>query len=141
MRRHEVITERLAQSTLFRACSMRELQQVSRLVTEVPVEAGRVLTTQGEAGHEFMVVLAGTAGVTVNGHDVAVLGPGEFFGEMALIDDGPRTATVTALTPMSLGVVGRREFAALLDEVPAIARQVLAALAGRLRDVDARVSH
>jgi CRP-like cAMP-binding protein len=134
MRGHDVITERLAQVPMFSQCTKRELQQVARAATEIEVEPGRHLTVEGDAGHEFMVVLEGTAAVTAGGRRVATLNPGDFFGEIALLDNGPRTATVTAETPMMLAVVAQREFSALLDDVPGLARNVLAALARRLRE-------
>jgi CRP-like cAMP-binding protein len=133
MRRHDLITERLAQVPMFAACSTRELHHVSRLATEIHVEAGRELTVEGRAGHEFLIVLDGRATVRAGGVAVATLTAGDYFGEIALLDDGPRTATVVAETPMTLAVVGQREFSALLDEVPGLARQVLRGLAHRLR--------
>ena len=134
MRGHDVITERLAQVPMFSQCTRRELQHVARAATEIEVGPGRHLTVEGDSGHEFMIVLEGTAAVTAGGRRVATLNPGDFFGEIALLDNGPRTATVTAETPMLLAVVAQGEFAALLDDVPGLARNVLTALARRLRE-------
>lgn len=140
MARHDFLIERMQQSPLFAACSRRELQDVTRLSTETSVPAGKVLMAEGQPGHEFMVVLEGTATATRDGRHVATFGPGDFFGEISLLDDGPRTATVTADTPMTLAVVGRREFTGLLKEIPDLSLKVMAGLARRLREVDARVT-
>jgi CRP-like cAMP-binding protein len=73
-----------------------------------------------------------------NGRKVAMLGPGDAFGELALLDHGPRTATVTAATPLKVLVIGAREFAGILDEVPPIAHKLLKSLAGRIRELDVK---
>jgi len=86
-----------------------------------------------------VIVLDGTATAFARGAQVASFGPGDCFGELALLDNGPRTATVIADTPMRLAVVGQAEFGALLDSVPVLARRVLAGLARRVRELDARV--
>ena len=85
-------------------------------------------------------MLDGTAALSVDGDAITTLGPGDHYGEMALLDDGPRTATITALTPMSLAVVGRRDFRNLLDQSPILARALLVGLARRLREVETRTS-
>ena len=91
--------------------------------------------SEGAAGAEFFVILEGTAKVTRHGQEVATLGPGDFFGDLALLDRAPRNATITAETPMELVVLGQREFAGLIDEVPGFAHKLLAGLARRLRAV------
>ena len=139
MPRNDVVTKRLAQLSMFASCSAQELQQVARLATELAVEAGHRLTTEGEAGHEFVIVIEGEASVLKHGARVATLGPGDYFGEMALLDDGPRTATVVAQTPMMIAVVGQLEFVDLLDDVPPLARKVARGLARRLREAEAAV--
>jgi CRP-like cAMP-binding protein len=106
----------------------------------VTVAAGRVLCDEGSMGHEFYLILDGNAAVRKAGRKVATLGPGQYFGEMALLDKGPRSATVVAETPMTLLVIGQREFAAVLDEVPTMAHKLLAVMAGRLREADARAT-
>ena len=136
MARNDVVTKRLAQLSMFASCSERELQQVAHLATELQVEAGHRLTTEGEAGHEFVIVIDGVASVLKHGTTVATLGAGDYFGEMALLDDGPRTATVVAETPMTLAVVGQLEFVDLLDDVPLLARKVARGLARRLRETE-----
>jgi CRP-like cAMP-binding protein len=137
MRRRPVITQRIRRLPMFATCSERELRAVSRVVTELDVSAGTVLTTEGQPGHEFVIVLDGTGAVSVNGDLVATLRAGDYFGEIALLDGGPRTATVVAETPMALAVVVRPDFTRLLDEVPALSHSVLAKLAQRVRAVQA----
>ena len=137
--RSDAVSDRLATVALFAACTERELRDISRLATEIEVEAGKALVTEGEPGHEFLIVLDGTATAFARGAQVASFGPGDCFGELALLDNGPRTATVIADTPMRLAVVGQAEFGALLDSVPVLARRVLAGLARRVRELDARV--
>ena len=103
------------------------------LATPLRVAAGRVLCREGEVGREFFVIGEGEAAVTVAGHEVAVLGPDDFFGELALLDGAPRNATVTALTPMEVHVLNRAEFATLLDVSPVVARRILRVVGPRLR--------
>ena len=94
--------------------------------------------SEGETGHEFFVILDGTAQVTRHGRKIATLGPGDAFGELALLEKAPRNATVVAETDMELVVLGQREFAGIIDEVPGFARKMLAGMAKRLREADAR---
>ncbi len=126
----------LAAVPLFSACSKRELRDISRLGTEVRVADGTVLTTQGEPGTEFCLLLEGDARCLVDGREVAVLHGGDFFGEMALLDRGPRHATVSAIGPVRLLVLDAREFSELLDASPSIARKLLVAFARRTRALD-----
>jgi CRP/FNR family transcriptional regulator, cyclic AMP receptor protein len=136
---HDAVTDRLAAVPLFAACTERELHEISRLATELDVPAGKALVTEGEPGHEFLIVIEGRATATAHGVPIATFGPGDFFGEMALLDNGPRSATVIADTPMHLAVVSQSEFNGLLDTVPVLSRRVLAGLAARIRELDARV--
>src|ERR1700730_17464640 len=89
----------LAQVPLFSACSKKDLQHIARRAEHVDVPAGKVLVREGAAGAEFFIILHGTAEVSMRGRKVATLGPGAFFGDLALLDKAPRNATVTALTP------------------------------------------
>src|ERR1700694_412884 len=127
-----------AKVPLFSACSKKDLQQINRRAEHVQVPAGKVLVREGAAGAEFFVILDGTAEVSRHGRKVATLGPGAFFGDLALLDKAPRNATVTAKTPMRLAVLGQREFAAIIDEVPGFAHKLLTGLAHRLREYDAK---
>jgi CRP/FNR family cyclic AMP-dependent transcriptional regulator len=114
------------------ACRDDELARVATLVDEVEVEAGRVLMREGAAAGETYLIVEGEATVALRDRVIATIGPGQFVGEMAMLDHGPRSATVTATTPMRLLVFGRREFASLLNE-PGIGRQIAIQIARRLR--------
>jgi CRP/FNR family cyclic AMP-dependent transcriptional regulator len=136
MGRNDAVITRLAEIAIFAGCSKKELQEISKLMTEVDVKEGHALTTEGERGSEFGVVLSGTATVSQAGKTVATLEIGGHYGEMALIDDGPRTATIIASSPMSIAVVARPEFGQLLDEAPTLALAIMRGLARRLRELD-----
>ena len=124
---------------MFRALSKRDLGLVARLAEDFKVPAGQVFVREGNRESEFYLIVDGTARVTRGRRTVAKLGPGDYFGELALLDPGPRNATVTAETDMEVLELGSREFGGLLDEVPGIARKVLAGLARRLHEADASV--
>lgn len=128
--------QHLAEVPLFAGLSKRDLQKIAKASDEVTVEAGRELVTQGKTGRECFIILSGTARVTCNGVDVATLGPGEYFGELALLDGGPRTATVTAETELGTLVLTQRSFAGVIDEVPGLAHKLMSSLAARLRQLD-----
>lgn len=121
---------------LFSACSDKELKHIASLADQVDVEKGDVLTTEGKLGVDFFVIAEGKAKVTIRNKKVANLGGGDFFGEMALLDQGPRAATVTAETPMTLLVLGARSFAELIDSTPTVSRKLLKGVAQRLREVE-----
>ena len=112
-RRNEKV-ERLRHVPLFSACTDSELALVARNVDEHRLEAGRVLTRQGEVGREFFVIVRGTAEVRIDDTAVTRIGPGDFVGELALLDRRCRTATVVAETPLCMVVSGPTEFAELL---------------------------
>jgi CRP-like cAMP-binding protein len=123
--------------SLFSVCSDRELDSVATITTPIAAEAGQVLTWEGETGSEFFVVVDGTATASIGDRRVADLGPGSFFGELALLDGGPRTATVTASSPMNLLVLNRGEFCQLIESsIPSVARKMLKAIGTRLRTMD-----
>lgn len=130
--------QHLASVPLFATCSRRELQRIARSSDELTVPAGRVLTKQGDLGHECFVIVEGTVSVERNGSAVATLGPGSCVGELALLDRGPRTATVTAATELTVLVMTPAAFRSLLDQVPLLAVKLLTVLAGRLREADER---
>jgi CRP-like cAMP-binding protein len=119
---------------LFERCTRKELAALARLATPVVVEQGRVLAKEGTPGKEFVVVVDGVASATVDGEEIGQVGPGSFFGDLALLDAGPRTATVRADTPMLVLVLDRSEFNSLLDRaIPSVGRRMLVTLAERLR--------
>lgn len=129
-------TSLLASLNLFAGCSAKELAQIAGITYEVTAEAGRVLCAEGEPGQEFFVIVDGTVAVSIGGHPIVALGQGRFFGEMALLDGGPRIATVKATSPLDLLVLNRSEFETLLVTAPSVARRMLAALGTRLRAAD-----
>ena len=140
--RKDAKLELLAQVPLFRACNKRDLRRIASLVDEVDVSQGKVLTRQGQPGWEFFVIVDGEAKATMRGHRSAPLKRGAFFGEMSLLDGGPRSATVTAETDMRLLVLSSRSFSSLIDEVPSVGRRVLQVMAERLREAErARPAH
>jgi CRP/FNR family cyclic AMP-dependent transcriptional regulator len=139
--RRDGYLDHLANVPLFNACSKRDLQRIARASDQVDVPADKVLVEEGKPGHEFFLIVDGYAAVYRNGRKVATLGPGEYFGELALLDRGPRSATVKAASDLTVLVLGQREFAGLLDEIPSLARKVLAAMAHRLREADAKAVH
>jgi len=126
---------------LFSACTASELRKIRSSLDEVVVPAGKVLVEEGTAGREFFLIVDGTAKVTRNGRQAAMLGPGSHFGELSLLDRRPRSASVTSETDLDVLVLDQRHFNALLDSVPTIARKLLAALATRLREQDAKVDY
>lgn len=130
--------DHLASVPLFASLSRKELQTVARASDELTLAEGKELVHQGDVGRECFVILEGTATVRRNGRKVATLGPGSYFGELSLLDKGPRTATVTADTPLTVLVLGPREFSSVLEQVPGMTHKLLAALAGRVRDLDTK---
>ena len=124
----------LATVPLFRACNKKELALVARSIDELEVEAGRVLTEKGAAAHEAFIIVAGEAIVDIDGTEVARISNGDHFGELALLDGGPRTATVTAATDLTMLVIDQRSFFGLLDDVPGLSRKIMSSLAAIIRE-------
>src|SRR5581483_2745169 len=110
--------ERLREVELFSDCTEKELEQIDALMTAIDIPAWRVLMREGELGLECFVVESGEAIITRNGTELGRRGPGTILGEMALVDHGPRTATVTAATPMTAYVLSQGEFSSLLADAP-----------------------
>jgi CRP-like cAMP-binding protein len=131
--------EQLAHVPLFSACSKKELQRIAKASDEISLPAGHVLMTQGELGREAFVITEGTASVHRNGRKIAELGPGSAVGELSLLDRGERTATVKAITDLTVLVLGPREFGAVVDSTPSISGKLLAAMAATIRDLDTKV--
>lgn len=131
--------QHLADVPLFSSCSNRELQKIARAADEITVDEGREIVTQGATGHEAFIIIDGTARVVRNDQEIATMGPGDYFGELALLDGGPRTASVVATSPMTLLVLGQREFAGLIDEVPGLAHKILTSLAQVVRALDDKI--
>jgi CRP-like cAMP-binding protein len=131
----------LSKIWLFSTCSAHDLRTIRRALEEVIVPAGRVLCEQGSIGREFFLIVDGQATVRRNNRKTATLGPGQYFGELALLDRRPRSASVISDTEMLLLVLGQRQFNGVLDAIPALGRKLLAAMATRLREADARAYH
>jgi CRP-like cAMP-binding protein len=125
--------ERLKEVPLFEGCSQRQLRSVAKIARVFDVAADTVLTRAGESGDEFFLIIDGTARVDVSAEKHVPLHPGEFFGEMSLLDGGPRSATVIAGTPVRLLVISRRHFSVLLKEVPGLTQTLLITLSRRVR--------
>jgi CRP-like cAMP-binding protein len=132
--------ERLRKVPLFSGCSDKQLQFIATRVEEVDVPAGKVLTRQGQSGGEFFIILSGGAEVSVDGSVVNTMGGGDHFGEIALLDNGPRSATVTAKTPMRVLLLSPRQFQDVLHQDAEIAVTLLHSVTKRLRNA-ARLPH
>jgi CRP/FNR family transcriptional regulator, cyclic AMP receptor protein len=133
MNLRHTVDDQLAKVPLFSCLGPKELLAVRSLLTQADVQPGHVLAREGSHGTEFFIIVNGTASVDRQGVHVADVGPGDFQGEISLLDGGPRTATVTATSPMTIMVATAHEFRTMLDNTPAVARQMLPALAHRVR--------
>lgn len=130
-------TARLAEMGLFEGAMPEEIVRIASLARELTVDRDHVLCREGDVGHEFFVILDGTAEVSVRGRTVARLGQGSGFGEIALVSRyDRRVATVTAASPMTLLALDRDQFASALAEAPTFARALLRETATRLADVE-----
>jgi CRP/FNR family cyclic AMP-dependent transcriptional regulator len=119
---------------LFQSLSRKDLTQLARVSEDLEVEPGKALCKEGEVGQEFFVIVDGKVKVTRKGRRLATRGGADFVGEIALLEDLPRTATVTAETPLRVFVLTGKDFRHLLDEKPDVERRVLRALARRLAE-------
>ncbi|MEY5151456.1 MAG: hypothetical protein RLZZ551_5, partial [Actinomycetota bacterium] len=118
------------------ACSTRDLGKIAKAADRINMVAGTTIITQGTAGKQAFVLLSGSATVKRNGKKIATVQAGAIVGELSLLDRGSRTATVVCDTDCELLVVDARHLFAVIDEVPAMAHKLLAALATRIRDLD-----
>lgn len=124
--------ELLKHVPLFAGCSKAELKELALSADEIDLREGYVLTREGRPGREFFVLVEGTARVTRNGRTIAELGAGDWFGEIALLTQRPRTATVTATSPVRTLVVTDRSFRRVVESMPSIAVKILATVGERL---------
>jgi CRP/FNR family cyclic AMP-dependent transcriptional regulator len=131
--------DHLGKVSLFSSCSKKDLERIARATTELTIPAGKVLVDQGQTGKEAFIIVDGEATARRNGKKIATLGPGDMVGELSLLDRGPRTATVTTDTETTVLVLDQRGFSGVLDEVPALAHKMMAALAARVRELDRKV--
>lgn len=134
----EQYLDHLASVPLFSGCTTKELRDIAKATVELTLDEGKEFVTQGDVGREAFIIVDGSADVSRGGKKIATLGPGDCVGELALLDHGPRTATVVATTPLTVLVLGPREFSGLLDEVPTLNHKILAALASRVRELDSQ---
>ena len=138
MPRSDRYLQHLAAVPMFHACSRRELESIGRLAENYKVDPGTVLVHEGRHEDEFFLLVDGRATVTRGGKKLATLGPGDYFGELAVLIPGPRNATVTTTAPSEVLGIGSREFWGLATDVPGILKKVMVGTARRLHDADRR---
>jgi CRP-like cAMP-binding protein len=126
----------LKEVPLFANLDRHELEEIGRHADEISVAEGTVVVSQDATGNSFYVIVEGAADVLRDGHKLAELSDGDFLGEMALLEDLPRSATVVTTVPSRLLEMHRRDFSSVLDSAPHLARKMLATLAHRLRHAD-----
>ena len=141
MARASAKVELLRNVPLFSGLSAKELMSLSRLMDEIDLKPGTVIIREGNTGGEFFIVLEGTIEVKRKGRRLARLGPGDYLGEIALIDHGPRTATAMVETEARLLVLASREFHSMLASDPRIENKILRTLAARVRDMSPTSPH
>jgi CRP-like cAMP-binding protein len=137
---HDTKVDSLRRSPLFADLSKDELEQLAKRTEDLEVPEGKILTREGETAQEFFVIIDGEVDVTKGGTRLRTLGEGEFFGEIGLFEDVPRTATVTAVTPLRFFVLTRQSFWGMIDSMPQVERKILRALARRLMAQDPTVA-
>jgi CRP-like cAMP-binding protein len=128
--------QHLANVPLFSSCNSRDLGKIAKASERVTLKAGTTMITQGTAGKQAYVILSGSASVKRNGKKIATAQAGAMVGELSLLDQGSRTATVVCDTECDVLVLEQRKLLAVIDEVPAVGHKILAALATRIRDLD-----
>jgi CRP/FNR family transcriptional regulator/CRP/FNR family cyclic AMP-dependent transcriptional regulator len=131
----------LRQVPLFSSCTDKELRTIAGLGTPVDIGADAALTRTGSRGREFFIVLSGEVSCIAQGTEVARFGPGDFFGEMSLLDGEPRSAEVRTLTAVTVLVLDRSEFLRLMESSPVLALKVITSMAQRLRKTTASLHH
>jgi CRP-like cAMP-binding protein len=132
--------EQLRRVSLFADLPAKDLQLLDRHVTPTKVAAGTTLAREGRAPQQFVLIVTGSASVTVGDKTVAILGPGDAIGELSLLDRGPQSATVTTNEECELLAVAANEFQQMLEESPGFARNLLQTMASRLRQMDELVT-
>lgn len=130
----------LAQVPLFAGLSRRHLKQIAEHADEIGFAQGQTVVEEDQPGGSFYVILEGEVKVVRHNRTIARMGPGEFFGEISLLDGGPRTATVVAETPVLAVRVFKRSFDKVVTQEPGVASQILAVVARRLREAERTLS-
>jgi len=133
---HDEKMRHLEEVPLLADCTQKPLRAISDISRVVEVPAGTSLTRAGQPGDEFFVILDGSAAVEKPGKKRAFLRPGDFFGEMSLLDGGPRSVTVRAATPLRVLVIDRQNFQGVLREVPDLTQKLLVTLSRRVRALE-----
>ena len=133
--------ELISKVPLFAGCDKRSIEEIGRLAEEVDVPAGKTLMREGDSADAFYIIVNGSIRIERTGAAPRDLGPGQFLGEIALVDHGPRTATATTTSPARLLVLGHREFDQMLDKHPGFRGQVMEALARRVRNLEPDAGH
>jgi CRP/FNR family cyclic AMP-dependent transcriptional regulator len=131
----------LSEVPLFEGLSKKELRAIAQAAKEVSHREGAVLAREGDSGVGFFLITDGKAKVSVGGRPRNTMGPGDFFGEISLIDQGPRTATVTAETPITTVGITAWVFKRLIEQNPSIASKMLKVMAQRLRESSRELTH
>ena len=132
--------ELLGAVPLFSLTGKKQLRTIAQQFKNRKVPEGEQLSKQGEYGRDFYVVVSGSARCEVDGREIRTFGPGSFFGELALLAGGRRSATITAETPMELLVLDRSDFTILVRTAPDVAVKILASVAARLQAADHQVT-
>jgi len=141
MAQHHEYLDRLAAVPLFAGLDKDELAAVAALGTDIDVDEGRELAKEGDVGSEAFLLLSGSARATRDGEEIATFGPGDFFGEMALLVHGPRTATIVVTSPTAVRAFHRSEFDSLLDRSPKVGVKILRTTAERLLNAEDSPHH
>ena len=133
--------EHLQRVPIFEGCTSRQLRAIARITDVMDLPEGAVITRVGEPGDQFFLIIDGFARVEVSPEKKGQIRPGDFFGEMSLLDGGPRSANVFAETAVHLLVIERRAFWSLLKDVPALTQKILATLSQRVRQAEQSLRH
>lgn len=139
MKRRDERAEKLREVPLFSNCSQDELRGLANRMTPVTIKEGKALVQEGGVARQFFVIEDGQAEVTRKGRVVAKLGPGDYVGELALLNPAKRNATVTAVTPIAAYALSPTEFETALREAPRMTRKLLTGLARRVQELDGSV--
>ena len=127
--------EALRRAPLFEGLSRKELEQLATLADDLEVPSGKVLTRQGDTGREFFVLMDGEVEIERDGESLGRRGAGDFIGEISILEDMPRTATVTAITQVRLFVLTAQNFRSVVEDLPEVENKVLRTLARRLAEM------
>ncbi|MDH4140516.1 MAG: cyclic nucleotide-binding domain-containing protein [Coriobacteriia bacterium] len=131
--------EFLARVPIFASCSQEEITAISGVAQENGFQPGQIIVTQGTPGQAFYLILGGRVEILRDGQSLGAFGPGDFFGEMSLLDQAPRSATIRAIEPTTCLMLSSWDFKALLEQYPSIAVKLLEVLSRRLRVADERM--